>query len=817
LTSIIFSQIARKLLLTGGLFAVLCSLLNANWQAQWIWDAQDSETEVLLFRRSFDLDSEPDSARLRITASSLYKLYVNGEYVRRGPARSAPHHQSYDEFEIADHLTEGTNTLAVQVHYQMGTISFHHAGRAGLLAQLDMVVDGKAQLLVTDSTWRVFPDLSWDDNAPRISRFHLEVSDRVDFRKTAGHWFTSGHDDSHWKSAVPLVRTVGWPSPQKDARPQALTPPWTKLEKRDLPFLEEIKIPAGKLIQAQPVRGSAFQFNRRNRKDLPFLQSVRLDGTVEAGFTESNIQGWFLLYDFGRVLNGLPYLDIQGPAGTVVDIMCAPYVVDQQFTSEIVDSRLTDRIVLSGNHDKWEAVYFKPARYMALLVRKGNGPVQLNECGIRELSYPFALKGRLKTPGDKWFEACWEAAARTIQVCTTDAYTDNYRERRQYVQTGYYAALGNHWTFGDSALQRRYLRQAAQEQEANGMMPAYAPRHGDDFMVILDSNTSWIRGLRNYFLYSGDEETARELLPAARKLMSLLNDYTNADGLIENPPYSYWLDHALQDRRGANLCLNGHYHGALNDFADILDWLGAPGADQYRQQATGIRQTIRNKFWDTERGLFCDALVDGQQSSQFSEHGNAMALATGAATEEQAASVASALLVEDDGSFTIRESGIVMATPAMAYFLHKGLCQYGYVQESLGMLKRRFSRMLANDTNQTLWEEWWRDGTGRSGLFEKRTRSDAQTESAFPPALFGEYILGIQPVSPGMREVEIHVPRSGLDNASGTLPSPLGPLSVEWDLGSGRLTLNVPEGMRVLFNHAGKHRHYKSGQHEVQY
>ena len=68
-----------------------------------------------------------------------------------------------------------------------------------------------------------------------------------------------------------------------------------------------------------------------------------------------------------------------------------------------------------------------------------------------------------------------EASAKTIEVCTTDAYTDNYRERRQYAQTGYYAALGNYWLFGDHALQRRYLVQVAQEQEANGVMPAAMP------------------------------------------------------------------------------------------------------------------------------------------------------------------------------------------------------------------------------------------------------------------------------------------------------------------------------------------------------
>ena len=77
-------------------------------------------------------------------------------------------------------------------------------------------------------------------------------------------------------------------------------------------------------------------------------------------------------------------------------------------------------------------------------------------------------------------------------------------------------------------------------------MPAYAPRHGDDFMVILDSNCFWIRGLRQYVLYSGDEATVRELLPSARKLMELLSSYANEDGLIESPPYPYWLDHAVQ-------------------------------------------------------------------------------------------------------------------------------------------------------------------------------------------------------------------------------------------------------------------------------
>ena len=177
----------------------------------------------------------------------------------------------------------------------------------------------------------------------------------------------------------------------------------------------------------------------------------------------------------------------------------------------------------------------------------------------------------------------------------------------------------------------------------------------------------------------------------------------------------------------------------------------------------------------------------------------AMVLATGAADRQQADRVAWQLLAEDDGSFITRGTGIVMVTPAMSSLLHYGLCRYGHVRESLALLQRRFNRMLDPETNRTIWEEWWRDGTARSGVFQKRTRSDAQTESAFPPALFGEFILGIRPLKPGLREVELTVPDCGLAVIEGSIPSPKGILSVRWDMAERDLLIEIPQGMQVRF------------------
>jgi len=760
------------------------------WKAQWIWVDETFEEDVILARRSFELNELPGKAFLRITASSQYQLYINGEYICRGPARCAPHHQSYDIFEISGLLKKNKNVIAVRVHFQKGKTSYQHSGRAGLLVQLDFGENNN--FFITDSTWKVAVDKSWDKNAPKISRFQQVVNDRVDFRKYQKSWNEIAFDDSEWINAIPLMRNVGWPAPQKNAQAQALTPPWTSLVPRDVPYLVETEIKADNLIEAKKIETSVVE------------GPVLLNGSINLDFDQnlppelpacSSQESWLLIYDFEKLINGSPKIEVQGETGTEIEIITAPFIVDNKFTHKTVDSEFLDKIVLSGKNDNWDATYFKPTRFLALVVRN-RAPVKINSVGIRQFKYPFVRHGFIESSDAPWIKKYMNATAKTINACTTDAFTDNYRERRQYAQTGYYGALGNYWLFGDYQLQRRYLVQVAQEQLGNGLMPAYAPAAAADFMVILDSNCLWIRSLRNYLLYSGDFTTTRGLLPAAKKLMALLNSFTNPSGMIDNPPFPYWLDHAMNDRRGANMNLNGHYLGTLEDFAELLNWLDEPGSEEFQERAGLLRQSLQTCLWDEKKQLFADAFVDGNLSAQFSEQANAMALAMNVATAEQAKLVAQQLLVTDKHNYILRESGIIMVTPAMSYFLHKGLCNYGFIDESLQMFRSRFDKMLQPEKNGTLWEEWWLDGTGRSGKLQKgRTRSDAQTESAFPPALFAEYLLGIQPTQPGMKEVVITKTNSKIKSIKGSVPTPQGILEISWNISEnkGFLNINIPD------------------------
>ena len=119
------------------------SLPHLLFPPQAVWIGSDHPFDLheayLCFRspQGWQLDQLPQTAELDITADSRYKLWVNGRFVARGPARSYPQAQSVDRIDLTEQLQIGANIIAVQV-YQPGYSHFAylHRGAAGLLAHL---------------------------------------------------------------------------------------------------------------------------------------------------------------------------------------------------------------------------------------------------------------------------------------------------------------------------------------------------------------------------------------------------------------------------------------------------------------------------------------------------------------------------------------------------------------------------------------------------------------------------------------------------------------------------------------------------------
>ncbi|MEI6914749.1 MAG: alpha-L-rhamnosidase, partial [Armatimonadota bacterium] len=90
-----------------------------KWKGAWIWaEAEESPRNAYLYaRKTFDITTDVEKAKLRVTADSRYRLWINGIFINNGPVPSDPRYQSYDEIDIRKSLQRGANVVAVLAHH----------------------------------------------------------------------------------------------------------------------------------------------------------------------------------------------------------------------------------------------------------------------------------------------------------------------------------------------------------------------------------------------------------------------------------------------------------------------------------------------------------------------------------------------------------------------------------------------------------------------------------------------------------------------------------------------------------------------------
>jgi len=100
-----------KMNLRNKFFAFFLILLSAissqsqvvNWTSHWIMHptAEPQSHGVILFRKNFELTSRPQQFVVHLSADNHYRLFVNGKYITRGPARGDIAHWFYETIDLA--------------------------------------------------------------------------------------------------------------------------------------------------------------------------------------------------------------------------------------------------------------------------------------------------------------------------------------------------------------------------------------------------------------------------------------------------------------------------------------------------------------------------------------------------------------------------------------------------------------------------------------------------------------------------------------------------------------------------------------------
>ena len=102
--------------------------------------------------------------------------------------------------------------------------------------------------------------------------------------------------------------------------------------------------------------------------------------------------------------------------------------------------------------------------------------------------------------------------------------------------------------------------------------------------------------------------------------------------------------------------------------------------------------------------------------------------------------------------------------------------------------------MVARGETSTL-EEWYENGSWRSGNFAGFLRSHSHAWSACPAEFLTKNLIGLEILEPGCRKVRL-APKEVPFDYSVVYPTPLGDIKVTYR--DGKVKVQAPEGMTVV-------------------
>lgn len=766
------------------------------WRGRWIWDREPeeafwwrptpAESHDVYLRRTFEVPGPQESVLSRVTCDSRYVLFVNGRLLGRGPVRGEPEFLGWDEYDLGPHLVTGHNVIvALCRYYGSAGPWWIPAAPLGTLGRgsfcFETAPDAPIELL-SDTTWRA----------------------------VIAPWVRSGERGMH---SFPPEVVDGRLVPVDIHDPQASVEEW----------------PAAVVLSGQGHgtvldRPPAAPYMTPLRRSIPQLTATTIEPVLVADgrpvcveMSDDPVQTWSTLvpdpggsrvisvWDLGLISLGHVALRVTGtggvPEGSLVDVVGGEDLRGDGLP-EVRPRRWAARYITGGRGEE-RVDFFDPIglRYLAVHHPRDVQIAVLFE----EATYPRA-KGADFDCNDARYSELWRVGARTVDVCSTDAFLDcPGREQRAWVSDAYPQLLVSFVSNPDRRLVRHHLALTAQSRLAGGLLAGAA---GCDFtrigFTMPEYSLHWIRSLAAYWLYAGDEVFVRGLMPVADAIIERYERQRGSSGLLEDFPGWVFLDWAQVDRDVVTGAHDALYATALEAYA------GLPGAHDVSDLIARTSQCFE-VLWDEQRQVYVDAIGPGGRSRRISQHTNAAALLAGIVPLHRVAGVIERIVDPGGAGLGGRlvvtptsadmlthgrvpvfqfqapegfdpECDVVAAQPWFSRFLHEALFRHQRRDLILANLLR-WKLVPGNGTFQEFWD-------APPGL-----SSRCHGWATSPTYDLTSYILGVRPAAPGFGHAVVDPYLGPLTHVSGRVPTPLGWVSVE--VRDQQISINVPAGMVV--------------------
>ncbi|MCX6985038.1 MAG: alpha-L-rhamnosidase, partial [Lentisphaerae bacterium] len=471
------------------------------------------------FRYDFTLKKIPGKAPFFITADKSYRLYVNGNYVCRGPARGYQSHWPFDKVDIKKYLKAGKNWISVEA-YTPGISTFHylHFTKAGMICAAKW---GGFEIQSDAKTWKM----------RRASAYNVET-DRLSLQLDFQEDFNAGKDDRSWifsAEAPTDWRAEYFPRGLQSLSTPFGQPPYDCVEPRGIPMLREDIIKPATVTSAGVGNCSGDYKTCKNiswhfiDNELPSVKRWEDGNAVKTvsgkDFLEITVEpvgkGKFrsITLDMGEFAVGNLIVDVEDAGGEeILDFhyfQCLreglPIFLKPGDGCLIA---LASRLRTAKGKIKHEFYHILGGRHFSIVARDVTKPLKIR-LGLRTSYYPFTMKGSFKS-SDSVLNDIHAICRHTQQICSLDSYVDTpWREQAQWWGDARVQAANTFFIDGDARLLARGIRSIAGQRAPQGLTYGHAPT-SSGFCILPDFSLTWVITIWDYYWQTGDLKVFHE-------------------------------------------------------------------------------------------------------------------------------------------------------------------------------------------------------------------------------------------------------------------------------------------------------------------
>ncbi len=731
-------------------------MLAMSAEAKVIWCEPVVVNQYTAFRREFELP-EAVTGEVAVCADSDCVVLVNGAEIGRGQYSDFPDRKSWTVFRVPN-LEKGKNVIAVLAYHSGMMFSTKMPTAAGFACTLR----AGTTVIVTDTAWRATPHTGFQSGPIASRSGQLGETSCFDARQFPGDWFRPEFDASGWPQAV-------------------LTPEaWVPRLPRPVPVCRLGALRSGRIVK----QGTLF----RAKEQETFAATMQLDryhytGRIVPPKAPDN--GMFVIADLGEESVGYIEFELEAAAGTVVDYAHGEHLEDGVVRMRIHTRNFADRYICHDGVNRFLMPFHRVgARYLQLNITQITGMVKIRFIGLRPWDFPLPLPAPFECD-DLAAEPLRRVARRTLELCMHEHFEDcPWREQSMYSYDSRNQALYGYYLWGNYEFVRASFRLLAYSHalRQDHLMMLCAPT--DFEMTIPVFSYVWVSAAYENYLYSGDKSLFDDCAGMVADVVShVLTRHCPKNGLYHTgtDPKQWNFYEWVPDMYDMG-CRADEFHAGYNLYViEMLEayaaLLGPEAGREYLDRAGALRRAVDAYFWNEAKNAYASKKTDGRFHNIHHDHTQFLALRNGVATGKRAEKVMQTLF---DGTLHYA------TTSALPYLVRALMPRSAAARSYVSRQIRKVYGAMLEKGATSLWET----PTGAADF--DGAASLCHGWSSLPIYYQSGCLLGVTPLEPGFRRFEVRPYADEFTHyAAGTVPTPAGPVAVQWQRRENGLHLTI--------------------------